>query len=108
MNDERQERLAERLAETVVRQVLLEAEEDKEAALGEIRSLVDYLETHPPWLKLFDLQDHKSLSRQLVGLPSFLRVVQDYPEAAQEWDDLPESDEKKSVLAVSLWSRGRL
>ncbi|MBM3838500.1 MAG: hypothetical protein FJ398_11145 [Verrucomicrobia bacterium] len=107
LNDDQQENLADRLAEAVVQHWLAKAKEDLPAAVSEGRYLLDHLETYPVFLRRDHFKDRKSLSRQLVGLQSFLQAVQRDPSRVMKWDDLEESPEKNS-LAEDLWSRERL
>ena len=119
INDARLEAVAIRLAEAVVDYYVKGANssppregteelEELEVAKGflrELRVILDQIEPYPPWLNLSDLKGRKSLSLILVGLSSFLTVVQRYPEEVLAWDDLPDAAPEKTTLAQELWSR---
>jgi hypothetical protein len=107
LNDAQQENLALRLAECVVEYWLEKAKEDPESARQEGQQLLNSLEQYPDRLKQQDLDNRQHLSRRLLGLPSFLRVVQRNPLRVLKWEKLPPSP-SKNEQAEFLWAQQRL
>lgn len=109
LNDAQQEQLAYRLAEAVSALRAQEAAESgPDRVLADLRAALASVESNPPWPLKADLKDAESLSKKLVGLPSFLRAVQNQPEKAQQWDSLPPNDPLRLVKAERLWMSERL
>ena len=110
----KQEMIADELASVVVEDVLEEvkaAQGDAEAVLPGLQWLLDHLESHPPVLVAKDLASRPALERQLLGLSSFLRSVQDRPREAQAWSDETPTPDQRPLWRVQgrrIWERSRL
>lgn len=106
LSDVQQEFLADDLAEQVALQYV-DPEALQNDPPSELPELLKSLELHPPFLHRKDFLNKRSLSRQLAGLPSFLRAVQNQPQQVQKVLNLPEGPEKRSQ-ALHLWSQEAL
>lgn len=95
--------LADDLAEQVVLHYVNPDALDEDPS-SELSEYLKSLELHPPFLSRKDYLNQKSLSRQLVGLPSFLRAVQNQREDVLGCLSMPEGDGKQA-RAVYLWGK---
>lgn len=94
--------LAEQLAEQIVLQYVQPGEDDP--ATSELRAYLDSQELNPPFLNRKDFLSEKSLSRKIVGLPSFLRAVQNQREEVLDCLSMPEGP-GKPARALRIWEQ---
>lgn len=94
------ENLAEQLASRVVLHYLNPQQPNRD----ELQFQLDKLELHPPHLFNRDFQSEKSLRLKLVGLPSFLRAVQNQRQSVQLHLSKPDSDSERAHAAF-LWGK---